>query len=73
MTIYAVIPLTCWLCALLAIPRRPMPDHEEQELAYRRLVARHQIMLALAAVTTLVFVLVLVLRATTAALAETPS
>jgi len=43
----ALIPLTCWLCALLAIPRKPLPGDEVQELVYRRLVA-------LAVVATLV-------------------
>jgi hypothetical protein len=42
MNIGAAIPLTCWLCAVLAIPRRPCPRHEVQEFLYRRRVGRQQ-------------------------------
>ena len=67
------IPLTCWLCALIAAPRKPIPNHEVQELVYWRLVARHPLLLALATATTLVVVLVLVLSAVTTTCAETRS
>ncbi len=46
------IPVACWLCALLAIPQRPRPHHEDQEFVYRRLVARQQILVAYATVAT---------------------
>lgn len=36
-----IIPITCWLCALLAIPRAPRRGDEVQELIHRRLVGRH--------------------------------
>ncbi len=45
---------TCWLCALLAIPRKPLPGNETQELVYRRLIGRHQLLVALAFAVTLV-------------------
>jgi hypothetical protein len=52
MHLLLLIPLTCWLCALVAIPRRPMPGDEAQELAYRRLVGRyHWLLLGAAAMT----------------------
>ncbi len=63
MSVYAVIPVTCWLCALLAIPRKPTLDHEAQELVYRRLVARQQWMVAGAILATALAALAL-LRAT---------
>jgi len=34
------IPLTCWLCAFVAIPRKPLPGNEVQELVYARLLGR---------------------------------
>jgi len=49
----ATIPMICWLCALLAIPRRPLPGNEVAELTYRRLVGRHHLLVALAIAVTL--------------------
>lgn len=57
------IPLTCWLCALVAIPRTPQLGEEVQELVYRRLVGRHQLLLACAVLASLVVALVLALPA----------
>ncbi len=37
---YAIIPLTCWACALLAAPRRPAFGNEVEELVYSRLLGR---------------------------------
>ncbi len=48
------ITITCWLCALIAIPRKPRLDNEVAELVYRRLVGRHQLLVALAVSATLV-------------------
>lgn len=53
MYLLMLIPLTCWLCALVAIPRKPLPGDEMQELVYRRLVGRHQLLVALAVLVTL--------------------
>jgi hypothetical protein len=46
------IPATCWLCVLLAHPRRPLPDHEVQELVYARLLGRYQRLVLVALIVT---------------------
>jgi hypothetical protein len=48
-----IVPLTCWLSVLFAIPRRPQPDDEIAQLIYRQLVARHQLLVSLAVVVSL--------------------
>jgi hypothetical protein len=53
------IPLTCWLCALVALPRRPLPDNAVQELIYGRLLGRQQRLVLLALVATIVMLLAL--------------
>ncbi len=57
------IPITCWLCALLAIPRRPCPHHEMQEFAYCRLVGRQHLLVSYAVVATVVVAFVHLLAA----------
>jgi hypothetical protein len=42
------IPLTFWLAALVATPRRPMQDNEVAELVYVRLLGRQQRLILLA-------------------------
>ena len=51
--IIIAVPLTCWLCLLLAIPHRPRHDDEVAQLIYRRLVARHQLLILIASSITL--------------------
>lgn len=58
---YAAIPLTCWLCALLALPRRPRPGNEIAELVYARLLGRQQRLLLLAVAVTAATFLAVVL------------
>lgn len=55
------IPLTCWTCALVACPRKPLPDHEVQELIYTRLVGRQQRLIVVAVVASAAAFLILVL------------
>src|SRR3954469_11220852 len=55
----AAVSLTCWLCALLAMPRRPLPNNEVQELVYARLLGRQQILMLLALIVTAVALLAL--------------
>lgn len=38
MVTLATIALTCWLCTLIALPRKPLPNNEVQELVYTRLL-----------------------------------
>ena len=54
MGILIAVPLTCWLCLLLAIPRRPRHDDEVAQFIYRRLIARHQLLILVASGITLV-------------------
>src|SRR5262249_26043159 len=49
---YVAIPLTCWLCALLALPRKPLPGNQVQELIYSRLLGRQSRLVLLALVLT---------------------
>jgi len=48
MYLIAAIPLTCWLCALIAIPRAPRVGNEVEELVYARLLGRQQWLVLLA-------------------------
>jgi hypothetical protein len=57
----ALIPLTCWLCAFLAVPRKPRVGNEVEELVYARLLGREQRLLLLACAVTVVTLFVLVL------------
>lgn len=61
MLAYAAIPLTCWLCALIAAPRRPRVGNEVAELVYIRLLGRQQWLVLLAAVATAVLFVALVI------------
>lgn len=47
------VTLTCWLCALIAQPRRPLHGGEVAELVYARLLGRQQRIALLASVVTL--------------------
>jgi len=50
-TLGAVV-ITCWICALLAAPRRPLHGNEIEELVYRRLLGRQQMLMLLALLLT---------------------
>jgi hypothetical protein len=52
MVTFAIIPVTCWLCALIATPRKPRFAGEEQELVYLRLLGRQQRLTLLALLAT---------------------
>src|SRR5690242_12795065 len=69
----ALIPLTCWLCALVAIPRRPLPGNEVQELVYARLLGRQQRLVLLALVVSLVVGFSFVVRLPGIALMDAPA
>jgi hypothetical protein len=58
------IATTCWGCALLAIPRKPLPGNEVAELVYSRLLGRQQ-RLVLAAAAATVAVVIAALTAVT--------
>jgi hypothetical protein len=51
---YLAIPLTCWVCALVARPRRPQIGNDVAELVYARLLGRSQRVALLALVVTAV-------------------
>jgi hypothetical protein len=55
------IPITCWLCALIARPGKPLVGNEVQELVYGRLFGRQQRLVLLALVVTGVMLLSLVI------------
>lgn len=52
MLAYIAIPLVFWLCALIAIPRRPRPGNEVEEIVYARLLGQHQNLTLLAFLVT---------------------
>jgi hypothetical protein len=54
MLAYLAIPLTCWVCALVARPRRPHGGNEVEELVYARLLGRSERVALLALVVTIV-------------------
>jgi hypothetical protein len=53
------IPATCWICALVALPRRPRLGVEVEELVYARLLGKHQRLVLLAILMTGVTLLAL--------------
>lgn len=61
MAMFAAIPLTCWLCVLIAMPRKPLPGNEIEELVYSRLLGRHHHLRLLALIVTLFMLLGLVI------------
>jgi hypothetical protein len=67
------VPLTCWLCALLAIPRRPLPGNETQELVYGRLLGRQQHLTLLAFLLTIVAAFAIALSASRGVDADLPA
>jgi hypothetical protein len=56
-----VVTLTCWLCTLVAIPRKPQVGDEVAELVYCRLLGRQQRLALLAVVATGALLLTVVL------------
>lgn len=48
----AAVALTCWVCSLIALPRKPLPNNEVQELVYARLLGRQHRAVLLAIVVT---------------------
>ncbi len=71
MLTFALVPLTCWLCALLALPRRPLPGNEVQELVYARLLGRQQRLVLLALVVSVVVAFAVVVHLPGIALSDT--
>lgn len=62
MLIVATIPLTCWLCAFIAIPRRPRIGNEVEELVYARLLGGHQRLVLLALIVSAIAFFTLLIR-----------
>jgi hypothetical protein len=56
-----VVTLTCWLCTVVAIPRKPPIGDEAAELIYHRLLGRQQRLVLLAFVATGALFLTIVL------------
>jgi hypothetical protein len=52
MVTLTAVALTCWFCALLALPRKPRLNDEVQELVYARLLGRQQVLMLVALVAT---------------------
>jgi hypothetical protein len=52
MFLLAAIPLTCWVCTLVATPRRPRYGNEVEELVYSRLLGRQHLLRLLAIIVT---------------------
>src|SRR5262245_9264455 len=58
MVTLALVSLTCWACAVVAHPRKPLLGHEVEELVYARLLGRQQRLILLALLVTGVLALV---------------
>jgi hypothetical protein len=56
------IPLTCWLCAIVALPRKPHRGNEVEDLVYTRLFGRQQHLILLALLASAVAIAVFVIR-----------
>lgn len=52
MVTLTAVALTCWLCSLIALPRKPLPNNEVQELVYTRLLGRQHLLMLLALAAT---------------------
>jgi hypothetical protein len=63
MVTLAAVALTCWMCSLIALPRKPLPNNEVQELVYARLLGRQHLLMLLALVATAGALLTLVVLA----------
>ncbi len=46
------VALTCWVCSLIALPRKPLLNNEVQELVYARLLGRQHTLMLLALIVT---------------------
>ena len=51
---FIAVALTCWLCALVASPHKPLPGNEVQELVYARLLGRRERVMLLAIAMTII-------------------
>jgi len=71
MSTFIAVALTGWLCVLVVIPRKPLPNNEVQELVYSRLLGRHQRLTMLAAGMTIVMAITFVIMHTPASLPQT--
>ena len=56
------IPLTCWPCALVALPRKSRLGNEVEDLVYTRLFGRWQRLVLLALLASVVAIAVFVIR-----------
>jgi hypothetical protein len=54
MSASVAIPLTCWVCAFIATPRKPRVGNEVAELVYARLLSRQHRVVLLALIVTMV-------------------
>jgi hypothetical protein len=52
MLAYMAVPLTCWVCALVARPRRPHIGNEVEDFIYARLLGQQQRLTLLALLLT---------------------
>lgn len=57
------VPITCWICALIVRPRRPLPGNEVQELVHSRLCGKQQRLILLALMATITVLLLFLITA----------
>ncbi len=72
MAYFMVVPLTCWLCALIATPGKPRIGDEVQELVYLHLVGRQQRLALLACACTMLALFLLFVAFTQQARSDAP-
>ncbi|MHB8644964.1 MAG: hypothetical protein ACYDAR_04145 [Thermomicrobiales bacterium] len=60
---YVAIPFTCWVCALIATPRKARLGNEVEELVYTRLLGRQHRLVLVALIATAVMFFILMVTA----------
>ncbi len=60
MSTFIAVSLTCWLCTMVAVPRKPQFGNEIAELVYARLLGRHHRLALLAVCITAALVLTII-------------
>jgi hypothetical protein len=52
MSPFVIAAFTCWVCVLIARPRKPVLGNEVEEFVYARLLGRHHLLVGFAAAVT---------------------
>lgn len=72
---FIAVSITCWACALVALPRKPRLGNEVEELIYTRLLGRQRriVLLALGVTAALFLAAVVALPQQVSAIPQAPA